>query len=428
MHRLAIIYLMSVLGISSYGQNDSLMIVDQKIIFIDSIENKKIIIDQSPIDLSEFKLHQNENKNYLLNTSSGIVYQVRKDTIVRIDKSYDDKVHNHSLDFIYKDTLYRFGGYGYFNSNKTMIYYDEVSNQWDIVKYKGYQLIKGFNNVQLHFISNNKLYVFGYSSTDNEYQNDISFERKGFVFDFNTKSIEKTFEIELSFIFPFSYKSIDDDFVFLFPKKASEGLRILDKKSFEIYESNLSIGESDFYQGKGFNFSVLGDKLFYISENINKQKIVKSINIDSRINSKKLSKQKLIKTEDELYIIGVLLILLILVYLYFNPRNNTLFITPSYVKFNQTKIKLDSKSVQLLKLLSEKSKVSNSQMNDIFYNNELNPIHVNRTKNNAVKHINDLFYKKFKWELILKQKKDHDKREVEYFINPLIDKIKTTNL
>ena len=63
MHRLAIIYLMSVLGISSYGQNDSLMIVDQKIIFIDSIENKKIIIDQSPIDLSEFKLHQNENKN-----------------------------------------------------------------------------------------------------------------------------------------------------------------------------------------------------------------------------------------------------------------------------------------------------------------------------------------------------------------------------
>ena len=286
MHRLAIIYLMSVLGISSYGQNDSLMIVDQKIIFIDSIENKKIIIDQSPIDLNEFKLHQNENKNYLLNTSSGIVYQVRKDTIVRIDKSYDDKVHNHSLDFIYKDTLYRFGGYGYFNSNKTMIYYDEVSNQWDIVKYKGYQLIKGFNNVQLHFISNNKLYVFGYSSTDNEYQNDISFERKGFVFDFNTKSIEKTFEIELSFIFPFSYKSINDDFVFLFPKKASEGLRILDKKSFEIYESNLSIGESDFYQGKGFNFSVLGDKLFYISENINKQKIVKSINIDSRINSK----------------------------------------------------------------------------------------------------------------------------------------------
>ena len=48
--------------------------------------------------------------------------------------------------------LIRFGGYGYFNSNKTMIYYDEVSNQWDIVKYKGYQLIKGFNNVQLHFI------------------------------------------------------------------------------------------------------------------------------------------------------------------------------------------------------------------------------------------------------------------------------------
>ena len=117
-----------------------------------------------------------------------------------------------------------------------------------------------------------------------------------------------------------------------------------------------------------------------------------------------------------------------MVYLYFNPRNKTLFINPSYVKFNQTKIKLDSKSVQLLKLLSEKSKVSNYQLNDIFYNNELNPIHVNRTKNNAVKHINDLFYKKFKWELILKQKKDHDKREVEYFINPIIDKIKTTNL
>ena len=428
MHRLAIIFLMSVLGISSYGQYDSLMIVNQKIISIDSIGNKKIIIDQSPIDLNEFKLLQNENKNYLLNTSSGIVYQFRKDTIVRVDKSYDDKVHSHSLDFIYRDTLYRFGGYGYFHSNKTMIYFDEVSNQWDIVQYKGYQLIKGFNNVQLHFISNDKLYVFGYSSTDNEYQNDVSFERKGFIFDFKTKSIEKTFEIDPSFKFPFSYKSIDDDFVFLFPKNSNTGLRILSKKTLEIYESDLSIGESDFYKGKRFNFSVLGNKLYYISENINKQKIVKSIHIDSRINSKKLSNQKLIKTIDQLYIIGVLLIFLILIYFYFNSRNKTLYVHHSYVKLNLTKIKLDSKSIQILKLLSEKSKVSNYQLNDIFYNNELNPIHVNRTKNNAVKHINDLFYKKFKWELILKQKKDHDKREVEYFINPLIDKIKTTNL
>jgi len=428
MHRLAIIFLMSVIGISSYGQYDSLMIINQKIISIDSFGNKKTIIDKSPIDLNEFKLLQNENKNYLLNKSSGIVYTVKKDTIVKIDKSYDDKVHNHSLDFIHNDTLYRFGGYGYFHSNKSMIYYDDVSKQWDLVKYKGYKLIKGFNNVQFHFISNNKLYVFGYSSTDNEYQNEVSFERKGFIFDFNTKSIVKTFEIDPSFIFPFSYKSIDKDYIFLFPTNTNDGLRILNKKSFGIYESNLSIGESDFYRGKGFNFSLSGNKLYYISENINKQKIVKSINIDSRINSKKLSKQKLIKTEDELYIIGVLLILLILIYLYFNPRNKTLLINPSYVKFNRTKIKLDSKSIQLLKLLSEKSKVSNYQLNDIFYNNELNPIHVNRTKNNAVKHINDLFFKKFKWELILKQKKDHDKREVEYFINPLIDKIKTTNL
>ena len=39
---------------------------------------------------------------------------------------------------------------------------------------------------------NNKLYVFGYSSTDNEYQNDISFERKGFVFDL-TQNLLKNF-------------------------------------------------------------------------------------------------------------------------------------------------------------------------------------------------------------------------------------------
>ena len=57
-------------------------------------------------DLTKFSFFLFNEKSYLLNQRSGLVYLIDQDTIKRIDKSYDDRIHSKSVDFIFNDTLY----------------------------------------------------------------------------------------------------------------------------------------------------------------------------------------------------------------------------------------------------------------------------------------------------------------------------------
>ena len=95
-----------------------------------------------------------------------------------------------SLDF-YKDTLYRFGGYGYFTTNKNLIYFDQTTSQWDMVKYNGFKKIDHF------FLRNQKrstLCPMGY-------ENESNFVTKGFSYDFKEKNIADTSNIREDFEF-----------------------------------------------------------------------------------------------------------------------------------------------------------------------------------------------------------------------------------
>ena len=69
-----------------------------------------------------------------MNQSSGIVYELKNDSIVRIEDSYNDNIHNLSLDFVHRDTLFRFGGYGYFNNNKKSISLNEKTLNYGRIK------------------------------------------------------------------------------------------------------------------------------------------------------------------------------------------------------------------------------------------------------------------------------------------------------
>jgi len=127
------------------------MIVGNKIVQIDStgtVHNLSLKYESGFIT-EKFQI---KSKTIFLNKSSGIVYERRNDSIVRIDNSYVDKIHNLSLDFVYRDTIFRTGGYGYYRNNKNLIFYDEKINEWDIINYKNMDLIEPFSNVGFHFI------------------------------------------------------------------------------------------------------------------------------------------------------------------------------------------------------------------------------------------------------------------------------------
>jgi uncharacterized membrane-anchored protein len=70
-------------------------------------------------------------------------------------------------------------------------------------------------------------------------------------------------------------------------------------------------------------------------------------------------------------------------------------------------------------LLAQK-KVSSNQLNELFYVEGLNPIHINRQKNKCIDNLNQLFKLNTGNTLIYKEKSESDKRIILYFINPKV--------
>ena len=60
----------------------------------------------------------------------GMVYELKNDTIRRIDNSYDQKNQFGSALYTYKGQPYMFGGYGMFRVKNTHSYYEPINKEW----------------------------------------------------------------------------------------------------------------------------------------------------------------------------------------------------------------------------------------------------------------------------------------------------------
>lgn len=364
-------------------------------------------------NVQKYKKFDIENKSILLDRSSGLVYQIFNDTVLRIDKSYDDKIHNGSLDFVKNDTLYRFGGYGYFNSNKNLIRYEFNSNQWSLVPFKNFSLIEGFSYVKFHFLRENKLFVIGYDYNNGKIQNSPNFKNEGFEYDFKTNSIVKKLEIRNSFEYPNSYFQIDNENVFLFYPNKNK-LLVLKTTNYDLYEYNLNSRESSISNKKNEGFHLKGDKLYFNTTDINGKDEEVYIHVSNVLNNMtKVS--NLLESKTIKYFIFFLLI--IVPFLFFYRRKSKLNVTKTELKYRGEKIKIDEKMYQIINLLFDNTTVTNHQLNELFNKKNLNNIHVNRIKNQYIDNINLLFYSKTSKYLILKERSKDDKRFYDFFIN-----------
>ena len=404
-----------ILGNSIIHFNNKILVFsEEKKIFQKVIKNRNII------DYNKFRFFEINGKKIYLNRVSGIVFERKEDSIFRIDKSYDDKMHTGSLDFVYNDTLFRFGGYGYFHTNKNLIYYNEIENEWDLIKYKNYEDIQPFSTVGFHYIKNNKLYVIGFDNNPNDLQQDQGFKSKGFVFDLLKKKVEGHFELNELFKPPSSYYQINQQYVFLFYPE-NRKLLILDLEDLNLYSYELSQAESRINNKFNDNFVLKNGILYYtikdIFENIN----IGKLNIESIINNMKIAYS--LKKNDLNYL-PILLLLIIPFFIFFIKKAlikpKILILEKMNLKYGKESILLNSKMIEIVKCLLKNQIVPNNELNEFFYKHNQNLFHVNRKKNNCIDEINLIFKAKNNLDLILKKRNEFDKRMVEYYINPVL--------
>lgn len=124
-------------------KNQYYLFLDAKTSEIKIIENDSIIYTnnfQNPQKLKKGDYPENllsypyqftiNNKNYFVNGGGGVVLEYSKDSLRRIDNSFLHKNQFHAADFMYKNEIYLFGGYGLFSYKNFISRYDFKAKEW----------------------------------------------------------------------------------------------------------------------------------------------------------------------------------------------------------------------------------------------------------------------------------------------------------
>ena len=146
---------------------------------------------------------------------------------------------------------------------------------------------------------------------------------------------------------------------------------------------------------------------------------VSSLNIDTLIENMKKEKSFIKSNRD--YQFYILIILSVMIFVFITKKiflkTKSISIDDKTLNYGRIKIELNDKMVEVLSLLLNQEKVSNSQLLDVFYVKNQNRIHINREKNNCIDRINLMFELKTNKQLIQKEKSLLDKRMIDYYIN-----------
>ena len=409
-------------------KSDTLYIFSETLSKLD-LKTKRVLHSDVEIKFPiDFKLRNHipfylNDKILFLNRGSGLLYEYRNDSIIRIDKSFDDKSRNHSLNLVYNNNLYRFGGYGYFENTNLLISYDHLeSNQWDIVKYKGYQKIIPFSNVGFHFMVKNKLHIIGFESSTGNFQNERKYNHNGFIYDFDNKTILDVFKVNPKIKKPDSYIDLNNKYVLIFYPSINKIL-IIKKDDYSVSEYTMSLRESSLVNKRHTKFGVYEDEIFYISRNVNDEIYIQSMDLKSIIENSSPLNIYIFKDNSLIYQISMLIGFFLFITFVFilirnkNKNKNKLHINGPVLFINKTRILEDEKSVKIISILLNNTSVTNSELNDNFSSNGLNLNHINREKNKFINHLNIKLSSYLDQDFITREKDKYDKRMIIFKIN-----------
>ena len=207
MHK-KLFFIIFLIGFNSFGQeiyidtesnysfnknNEELLIFKKDSVSIYDVNSfhlleKKEIISPPNFDFSVYHILDKEPIHFV-EINGGKVYQLNNDTIQRIDNSYTHKMTWDSNLFTYNDTIYRYGGYGFWTTNNKLTFYDTVTNEWQIISSANGIYPKGSRS-SFYKILNDKLYIIGGEKVNPEDLNQRINNDEIWSFDFKAKKWE----------------------------------------------------------------------------------------------------------------------------------------------------------------------------------------------------------------------------------------------
>lgn len=94
------------------------------------------IAKEHKLQINDFVFFQDNKKGYLMHNSGGIIYEFDGYNFKRIDNSFVFNNQYQSFPFLYKGTIYNFGGFGLFTFKNIITYFNESKKETELVYVK----------------------------------------------------------------------------------------------------------------------------------------------------------------------------------------------------------------------------------------------------------------------------------------------------
>ena len=377
----------------------------------------KNMIDFDNVDDYNF-INDKKNEFYIVQKSGGLVFKSINNEIKRIDKSYDHDMTNLSDVFIRNDTIFKFGGYGYWGARNFFTFFCQKTLEWEYYKTNQSIVPDGifdFNSslIDDHYYISNGRYV-----DVNNRLNDQIINKEIWRFDFLSKTWINlgTSNIPKFNLFHNTSQGAIITSDHISKSGNSKGFFFVDFKN-----NNNSVYKNSSNLVFDHNRSFIANDTLY---NIENDLLVK-IGLYSIINQNNLIEKSPIYLNTASLFQGLtstgLIILLVLVsFVIFlkYKRNQMPIITELGLRYKGISYSLDNNEKKILSLIINNEEASSKDIFEIVKDVKLSYPQNNKKKKDTIDKINSKIFKILNIKnFIISKKSTEDQRAIVYFTN-----------
>ena len=412
------------LNVSSQNAIDNYLLVDEDIILVNTNDGLTYrSLKENTIDTLEVfdgfeskitRLVTSFNKPYVVSISGGKIWSVDRSGLKRIDNSFDHKMTFDSNVFVHRDTIFKFGGYGYWSNRNFLTFFSTTTKEWEYYQVNPETYLPPAVSNALGIYHNGKFYFDGGSTIDSH--NGVTYIPSNNVwrFDFSNKTWKNLGVSNFDVSNYHEFLDIGNGQVLVSTNKKDSSLDnsfLLDYVSNTLTEIDKIPSYIDIN-----NKLVVNDSIYNFRENM----FFKISLADLTAN--KLSEKNLYLDSDSLFnnltrVVGITLIfiLIILTYTYRQNRNRPR-LTDTGIVVNREHYSLNPNELIILNLLLYNKNVTSKTIADKIKDPNLSTAQNNKIKLDLIASTNTKVSKALGVKRFIHTRKSvKDKREIIYF-------------
>ncbi|MDG1048100.1 MAG: hypothetical protein P8O95_06565 [Flavobacteriaceae bacterium] len=371
-------------GLLLQFSGDSLTTID---VAVFEIKSKKALKLPTNFTFIEYRPIWLNNTLLLSEKDGGKVYAIEKDSLVRRDRSDIRHWQSDSSLFHRNDTIYKYGGYGYWTTSNALTYLDPISKGWEVIGTKGLEVPKSTHS-QIHFLNKNNLFILGGYHLSGINRLKALYQNSVWAYDFKLK------------IWSYLGQSIIEEMdQYMRIDTGPEGTHELFSEQRSLIKIDLINNKTSYYTENPLYFDVEMDlnlpiykyKNAYIyyqktDKNLLLTKVTENLFVQQKSENSSLFVQQKNRTLYAVFsvLFGVLIIVLWLIL----KKKKTLFVFEHKISFNKKEAFLEPTEYLILKTLIVNTALESAQILSLIYNESLTKSHNEKIKNNLIESLN----------------------------------------